>query len=83
MIRRPPRSTQSRSSAASDVYKRQAISDAMLIVKTVASVCADMFNIDNVSFWMEATGKVTISFTLAKSNITFTLTKGNVSINLI
>src|SRR5450756_278919 len=25
MIRRPPRSTQSRSSAASDVYKRQAI----------------------------------------------------------
>ncbi len=50
-----------------------AISDAMLIVKTVASVCADMFNIDNVSFWMEATGKVTISFTLAKSNITFNL----------
>ena len=27
MIRRPPRSTQSRSSAASDVYKRQAISN--------------------------------------------------------
>src|SRR5680860_47277 len=27
MIRRPPRSTQSRSSAASDVYKRQAMSD--------------------------------------------------------
>src|SRR5450756_2443909 len=27
MIRRPPRSTQSRSSAASDVYKRQALSD--------------------------------------------------------
>src|SRR5680860_1066726 len=27
MIRRPPRSTQSRSSAASDVYKRQAPSD--------------------------------------------------------
>ena len=28
MIRRPPRSTQSRSSAASDVYKRQAIDNA-------------------------------------------------------
>ncbi len=28
MIRRPPRSTQSRSSAASDVYKRQALSQA-------------------------------------------------------
>ena len=26
MIRRPPRSTQSRSSAASDVYKRQSLS---------------------------------------------------------
>src|SRR5450756_119409 len=29
MIRRPPRSTQSRSSAASDVYKRQLILNAM------------------------------------------------------
>src|SRR5680860_450976 len=28
MIRRPPRSTQSRSSAASDVYKRQALAQA-------------------------------------------------------
>src|SRR5665809_137731 len=31
MIRRPPRSTQSRSSAASDVYKRQARSTAVLV----------------------------------------------------
>src|SRR5450756_3053013 len=30
MIRRPPRSTQSRSSAASDVYKRQPLRDADL-----------------------------------------------------
>src|SRR5450756_3022843 len=29
MIRRPPRSTQSRSSAASDVYKRQVLGDAV------------------------------------------------------
>src|SRR5450756_3257030 len=29
MIRRPPRSTQSRSSAASDVYKRQVVGSAM------------------------------------------------------
>src|SRR5680860_1906365 len=29
MIRRPPRSTQSRSSAASDVYKRQALLQAL------------------------------------------------------
>src|SRR5450756_2961991 len=30
MIRRPPRSTQSRSSAASDVYKRQVIRDVLI-----------------------------------------------------
>src|SRR5450756_1685496 len=32
MIRRPPRSTQSRSSAASDVYKRQLVHDVVRIV---------------------------------------------------
>eukprot|EP00657_Telonema_sp_P-1_P009008 TRINITY_DN3197_c0_g1_i3.p1 TRINITY_DN3197_c0_g1~~TRINITY_DN3197_c0_g1_i3.p1 ORF type:complete len:124 (-),score=64.37 TRINITY_DN3197_c0_g1_i3:9-380(-) len=48
MIRRPPRSTQSRSSAASDVYKRQAkdhyqwgnVSEYLRVVK--AEVCADL-----------------------------------------
>src|SRR5680860_1464665 len=35
MIRRPPRSTQSRSSAASDVYKRQVEEDAVGGVQTV------------------------------------------------
>src|SRR5450756_454975 len=30
MIRRPPRSTQSRSSAASDVYKRQLVDDVVV-----------------------------------------------------
>src|SRR5450756_2124440 len=34
MIRRPPRSTQSRSSAASDVYKRQRHRSADLFVRT-------------------------------------------------
>src|SRR5450756_2774066 len=34
MIRRPPRSTQSRSSAASDVYKRQRHRSAVLFVRT-------------------------------------------------
>jgi hypothetical protein len=33
MIRRPPRSTRKESSAASDVYKRQAISFIILILK--------------------------------------------------
>ena len=31
MIRRPPRSTQSRSSAASDVYKRQDVTPAKYV----------------------------------------------------
>src|SRR5450756_3103455 len=38
MIRRPPRSTQSRSSAASDVYKRQLRAHAVLIVCFAALV---------------------------------------------
>mgnify|MGYP002684379240 CR=1 FL=1 len=36
MIRRPPRSTQSRSSAASDVYKRQALNKAIHSEKDIA-----------------------------------------------
>ena len=35
MIRLPPRSTQSRSSAASDVYKRQIITMAIIILFTI------------------------------------------------
>src|SRR5450756_3146479 len=34
MIRRPPRSTQSRSSAASDVYKRQTLSSVVMCART-------------------------------------------------
>src|SRR5450756_773247 len=35
MIRRPPRSTQSRSSAASDVYKRQALANLAMLTGNV------------------------------------------------
>ena len=35
MIRRPPRSTLDRSSAASDVYKRQALASVLLFAGTV------------------------------------------------
>src|SRR5680860_100921 len=38
MIRRPPRSTQSRSSAASDVYKRQPVTWSDDTVQTVACI---------------------------------------------
>src|SRR5450756_1218619 len=45
MIRRPPRSTQSRSSAASDVYKRQAmIMDRQLLLKKLGEIVAQMQN---------------------------------------
>ena len=37
MIRRPPRSTQSRSSAASDVYKRQMLNEAHKALHTLAA----------------------------------------------
>src|SRR5680860_780384 len=38
MIRRPPRSTQSRSSAASDVYKRQLLGGLVTIIAVVGIV---------------------------------------------
>ena len=41
MIRRPPRSTLDRSSAASDVYKRQAIIDAEAKAATLREWAAD------------------------------------------
>src|SRR5450756_3138591 len=40
MIRRPPRSTQSRSSAASDVYKRQVVALHEVEGAVKAAVCA-------------------------------------------
>src|SRR5450756_2408594 len=40
MIRRPPRSTQSRSSAASDVYKRQHRSRLLLVLALLSASCS-------------------------------------------
>ena len=46
MIRRPPRSTQSRSSAASDVYKRQENNDyGLAIVYSSALIVVMLFTI--------------------------------------
>eukprot|EP01017_Pseudomicrothorax_dubius_P006884 TRINITY_DN12049_c0_g1_i3.p1 TRINITY_DN12049_c0_g1~~TRINITY_DN12049_c0_g1_i3.p1 ORF type:complete len:134 (-),score=15.97 TRINITY_DN12049_c0_g1_i3:132-533(-) len=43
MIRRPPRSTQSRSSAASDVYKRQFIGSALRKLASISPFTVDKF----------------------------------------
>src|SRR5680860_1916804 len=45
MIRRPPRSTQSRSSAASDVYKRQHIVDALITERKENGAYEDIFDL--------------------------------------
>src|SRR5680860_1860040 len=46
MIRRPPRSTQSRSSAASDVYKRQVLDRVDLVVRVPALEVAMLDRVD-------------------------------------
>src|SRR5680860_1662582 len=62
MIRRPPRSTQSRSSAASDVYKRQGLEGMpdgttiqtanTLVMPADQEVCARMTSADVIhNFW--------------------------------
>ena len=73
MIRRPPRSTQSRSSAASDVYKRQAyliisggvniypqeIEDALIMHKSVTDVA--VFGVPNPEFGEEVKAVVQVA----------------------
>src|SRR5680860_787699 len=51
MIRRPPRSTQSRSSAASDVYKRQ-------VLRTHTSDLAEKIAEENLELFKAAVGKI-------------------------
>src|SRR5678810_1346969 len=48
MIRRPPRSTLDRSSAASDVYKRQASRDASRSSRTIARRASRMISISSL-----------------------------------
>src|SRR5450756_1733911 len=54
MIRRPPRSTQSRSSAASDVYKRQVIKSAWAVIGVL------LYAISAV-FWLVVLSRVNLS----------------------
>ena len=57
MIRRPPRSTQSRSSAASDVYKRQLLQGWLLCV---GFVC--LANVPDLVRWLICNFKATPIF---------------------
>src|SRR5450756_2249651 len=50
MIRRPPRSTQSRSSAASDVYKRQALDTT--IITTALPTISEYFHSNAGYTWI-------------------------------
>src|SRR5665809_114952 len=51
MIRRPPRSTQSRSSAASDVYKRQALTAIYAVSTTIDDRRGLRCEVDGVAVW--------------------------------
>src|SRR5450756_2827796 len=50
MIRRPPRSTQSRSSAASDVYKRQLLVDTVKMLHPAAYLGFDLVLLELVGY---------------------------------
>src|SRR5450756_3252133 len=54
MIRRPPRSTQSRSSAASDVYKRQGETDLFLAVGRDRHGRNDNLKLSRLEGWDDA-----------------------------
>src|SRR5680860_1918784 len=61
MIRRPPRSTQSRSSAASDVYKRQVVEDKPEDLKPRSPVVTVMGHVDH--------GKTSLLDHVRKANV--------------
>src|SRR5450756_563435 len=66
MIRRPPRSTQSRSSAASDVYKRQVWGRRMLVHEADPAELAGIFGIDHADHLVTTTALRTPQVRLAQ-----------------
>src|SRR5450756_3079009 len=58
MIRRPPRSTQSRSSAASDVYKRQAPGGGLMIDRNDAVRLAEQATLGSLLYLPQAVDDV-------------------------
>src|SRR5450756_3145598 len=63
MIRRPPRSTQSRSSAASDVYKRQDY-EVFLLTRMREAWDETGANLKAVTFGLSRTGRIVTSAAL-------------------
>jgi len=57
------------------------LTEVVAILRTVASVCADVFNIQDICYWLSATGAVSVTFTLAKGSVTFALTKPTITFN--
>lgn len=57
------------------------INSIIHILKTLASVCEQRFNIIGVNYWLDITGDVTVTFQLTKGSITFSLTKPNITFN--
>jgi hypothetical protein len=56
--------------------------DTIAILRTVATVCAEAFNIRDISYWLSATGAVSVTFHLTKGEITFALTKPSIEARL-
>ena len=61
MIRRPPRSTLDRSSAASDVYKRQAV--------LLGGGFSSLFHLDH-PYWAQMTAALAVSYTHLRAHET-------------
>ena len=75
MIRRPPRSTQSRSSAASDVYKRQLIKHVRIRESINFEFRAEAFNLTNTPYFSFPTVTVTTPATVGRSLSTGTFAR--------
>eukprot|EP00657_Telonema_sp_P-1_P005301 TRINITY_DN22587_c0_g1_i1.p1 TRINITY_DN22587_c0_g1~~TRINITY_DN22587_c0_g1_i1.p1 ORF type:complete len:117 (-),score=55.43 TRINITY_DN22587_c0_g1_i1:77-427(-) len=79
MIRRPPRSTQSRSSAASDVYKRQAKASEILTEEEVVASCRTNNAVPRIKTHGVANDRLIplanrVLYTAAQRNLLFFLT---------
>ena len=64
MIRRPPRSTRVRSSAASDVYKRQILADTLALEVSRVLAFTYAYACLNASWWLRLGGADIVEWAL-------------------